>query len=69
MSESLSYSSVKSGLPPGSLVHVGEVHDHEHKITLINYNKATIEKAPSSRLKKFYPINQTIRLPGSSLTD
>jgi len=44
MPESLSYASEKSGLPPGSLVHVGEVHDHEHKITLINYNKTKLEK-------------------------
>ena len=44
MSESLSYASEKSGLPPGSLVHVGEVHAQEHKITLISYNKTRIEK-------------------------
>jgi magnesium transporter len=44
MPESLSYASEKCGLPPGSLVHVGEVHDHEQKITLINYNKTKLEK-------------------------
>jgi magnesium transporter len=42
MPESLSYASKKSGLPPGSLVHVGEVHEHEHKITVISYNPETI---------------------------
>jgi magnesium transporter len=42
MSKSLSYASKKSGLPPGSLVHVGEVHKHEHTITVIDYNKSTL---------------------------
>jgi magnesium transporter len=44
MSESLSFASEKSGLPPGSLVHVGEVHAHEHKITVVNYNKTSVKK-------------------------
>lgn len=44
MSESLSYASEKSGLPPGSLVHVGEVHTHEHSIWMINYNKSGLQK-------------------------
>ncbi|MGR8997770.1 MAG: magnesium/cobalt transporter CorA [Gammaproteobacteria bacterium] len=44
MSESLSSAAEKSGLPPGSLVHVGEVHEHEHKISVLNYNKSTLEK-------------------------
>jgi magnesium transporter len=44
MTESLSNPSEKSGLPPGALVHVGEVHSIEHQITVINYNKSNIEK-------------------------
>jgi magnesium transporter len=44
MYESLSSAAEKSGLPPGSLVHVGEVHEHEHKITAVNYNKSTLKK-------------------------
>jgi magnesium transporter len=44
MSESLSSAAEKSGLPPGSLVHVGEVHKHEHKISVVNYNKSTLDK-------------------------
>ncbi|WP_394753868.1 magnesium/cobalt transporter CorA [Crenothrix sp.] len=44
MSESLSFASEKSGLPPGSLVHVGEVHDYPHSISLINYNGTHLEK-------------------------
>ncbi|MDD5319428.1 MAG: magnesium/cobalt transporter CorA [Methylococcales bacterium] len=44
MFESLSSAAEKSGLPPGSLVHVGEVHKHEHKISVVNYNKSTLKK-------------------------
>jgi hypothetical protein len=44
MIESLSYASEKSGMPPGSLVHVGDVHDHIQSITVINYNASLLEK-------------------------
>jgi magnesium transporter len=49
MVESLSFSSEKIGLPPGSLVHVGEVHDHEHSILMMNFNKSRLEKKSSNR--------------------
>jgi magnesium transporter len=42
MTESASYAAKKSGLPPGSLVHVGDVHGHEQCITVINYNKTIL---------------------------
>ncbi|MBF0233661.1 MAG: magnesium/cobalt transporter CorA [Desulfamplus sp.] len=42
MSDSLSNISEKSGMPPGSLVHVGEIHGPESRISIINYSKATI---------------------------
>jgi magnesium transporter len=44
MNESLSYASEKSGMEPGSLVHVGDVHDHVPSITVINYNASLLEK-------------------------
>jgi magnesium transporter len=44
MSESLSSASKKAGLPPGSLVHVGEVLETEARITIIDYNKDIIEE-------------------------
>ena len=44
MIESLSYASEKSGMPPGSLVHVGEVHDQAQSITVIDYNASRLEK-------------------------
>lgn len=43
MAESLSFASEKSGLPPGSLVHVGKTHDHA-SISVINYNGSHIEE-------------------------
>ncbi len=59
MSESLSSASEKSGLPPGSLVHVGEVHTHEHKITVINYNKSTLEKHTVKSVEELLPYKTT----------
>ncbi|MGR8940842.1 MAG: magnesium/cobalt transporter CorA [Gammaproteobacteria bacterium] len=44
MIESLSYASEKSGMPPGSLVHVGEVHEQPTSIELIHYNASLLEK-------------------------
>jgi magnesium transporter len=55
MSESLSSASEKSGLPPGSLVHVGEVHAHEHKISVINYNKSILEKRTVKSIEELLP--------------
>ncbi|MGZ5076690.1 MAG: magnesium/cobalt transporter CorA [Methylobacter sp.] len=59
MSESLSYSSEKSGLPPGSLVHVGEVHEHEHKITVISYNKSTLVNRTIKNIEELLPYRST----------
>ena len=44
MSESLSSASKKAGLPPGSLVHVGELLETEARITIVDYNKDVIEE-------------------------
>jgi magnesium transporter len=55
MSESLSSAAEKSGLPPGSLVHVGEVHKHEHKISVVNYNKSTLEKHTAKSIEELLP--------------
>ena len=43
MPESLSVMSEKAGLPPGSLVHVGDIHDHDPSITLVQYNSEQVE--------------------------
>jgi magnesium transporter len=39
MSPSLKYASEKKGLRPGSLVHVGDVHQSVTRMTLVNYSK------------------------------
>lgn len=44
MSKSLSSPSHKAGLPPGAIVHVGNVHQADTKISLINYNIDSIEE-------------------------
>ena len=59
MSESLSYASEKSGLPPGSLVHVGEVHEHAHKITVIDYNKSALTRRTIKSIEELLPYKTT----------
>lgn len=44
MNESLNYASEKLGLPPGSLVHVGNVHTMETKMTIVDYSKEDVEE-------------------------
>ncbi len=55
MSKSLSYASEKAGFPPGSLVHVGEVHPHEHSISVINYNKSTFKRQVVKSIAEILP--------------
>ncbi|MEC4750569.1 magnesium/cobalt transporter CorA [Methylomicrobium sp. Wu6] len=55
MIESLSYASEKSGMPPGSLVHVGDVHDHIQSISVINYNASQIEKRTLASVDDILP--------------
>ncbi len=57
MIESLSYASEKSGMPPGSLVHVGDVHDRVHSITMLNYNAALLEKRTLASVDEIPPHN------------
>lgn len=47
--------SVKSGLPPGTLIHIGERSDREIRITIAEYTDKTYEeKAISSLKESFY---------------
>ncbi|WP_174626638.1 magnesium/cobalt transporter CorA [Candidatus Methylobacter favarea] len=46
----------KSGLPPGSLIHVGEVHDHEHRISVVNYNSSAVERYIVNSIKEIPPL-------------
>ena len=45
MSESLSYASAKSGMPPGSLVHVGDVLVDQTTLSVIDYSKDVLQEA------------------------
>jgi magnesium transporter len=44
MSKSLKSSSHKAGLPPGAIIHVGDVHQIDTKISVINYDIHGIEE-------------------------
>ena len=59
MSESLSFASEKSGLPPESLVHVGEVHAHEQKISVVNYNKSTLTRHTVNSIEELLSYKTT----------
>jgi len=59
MSESLSSASKKSGLAPGTLVHVGEVHEHEHSIMMMNYNSTKLEKCTINSIEELLPYKTT----------
>jgi magnesium transporter len=49
----------KSGLAPGTLIHVGEIHDHEHTITLINYNSHSLEQRVIEDIKELSPYKHS----------
>jgi len=44
MPDSLSNISEKAGMPPGSLVHVGNTLEEESRISVIDYNKEKIRE-------------------------
>ena len=53
--------SVKSGLLPGTLVHIGEKIDREIKITVTDYNEALCEEKEINALKEcFYHTDPSI---------
>jgi magnesium transporter len=53
--------SVKSGLPPGTLVHIGEKIDREIKITITDYSEALCEEKEIHDLKEcFYHTDPSI---------
>lgn len=59
LSDSPSYASKKSGLAPGTLIHVGEKHDHEHRITLIDYNENHLEKSEITSIEELLAYRDT----------
>ncbi|MCX7098277.1 MAG: magnesium/cobalt transporter CorA [Methylococcales bacterium] len=55
MPKSRNLASKKSGLPPGSLVHVGKVHPHEQTISVANYNKSSLDKRTVKTIAELLP--------------
>lgn len=54
MIDSLTKSSEKSGLPPGSLVHVGDVLENETRMSVIDYGKEHIEEQQIQSLDEIF---------------
>lgn len=59
MIESFSRVAKKGGLPPGSLVHIGEVHETEVRITIIDYNQDTIEERTVDSIEQILQCRET----------
>ncbi len=61
MTTSLNYPSEKIGLPPGTLVHVGEVHEADTQISLIDYSKEVVEELQIDSIEEIlkYKNNST----------
>jgi magnesium transporter len=50
MAESLNTSSDKIGFPPGSIIHVGDVHQTETRVSVIDYSAEHVEKRQIANL-------------------
>jgi len=48
--------SAKAGLPPGSLVHIGEKKPGKPKITIIDYDKDTFSERETAEVKECFPF-------------
>jgi magnesium transporter len=57
--ESLRFVSKKSGLAPGTLVHVGTVHEHPHSVTVTNYNQHILEKCTINSIEELLHYKTT----------
>lgn len=59
MTASLSRASKKTGLPPGSLVHVGKVHEGESRISIVDYNRQIFTERIAKSLDEILPYRET----------
>jgi magnesium transporter len=62
------------GLPPGSMIHVGEKNSDEIKITVIDYDEKKFEEIEVKNVEECYPYKDTpsvtwINIDGISKTD
>jgi len=51
--------SQKAGLPPGTLVHIGEKKASKVKITLIDYNKETVQERNLEKVEDCFSFKET----------
>jgi len=58
MVESLSSASKKAGLPPGSLVHVGEVLEGETRISVVSYSQQEFEEHTVQSVNELLPYKE-----------
>ena len=56
MTDSLSYTSEKAGMPPGSLVYVGNVLEAESRMSIIDYSKELIEEQDVQSIEEILPF-------------
>ncbi|MHB8841103.1 MAG: magnesium/cobalt transporter CorA [Candidatus Aquicultor sp.] len=66
--------SAKAGLPPGSLVHIGDKKSGEVKITILDYDEHSFSEREATEVKECFPFRDTptvswINLEGIHDTD
>lgn len=59
MSRFIKKSSKKAGLPPGSLVHIGERKTEKPRITIIDYDKAQFQEEEVENIEECFPFKDT----------
>jgi magnesium transporter len=50
--------SKKTGLPPGSLIHIGEKRAEKARITIIDYDEAQFEEKEPTRVEECFPFKE-----------
>ena len=60
--------SKKTGLPPGSMVHVGEKKVEQVKLSVIDYDQDNIEKRDLKNVEEAFPFKDTPTVSWLNLT-
>ena len=50
--------SKKAGLPPGTLVHIGERKEEQIRITLIDYNEQNFQERVVEKVEECFPFKE-----------
>jgi len=59
MPRSIKKISRKAGLPPGTLVHIGEKKAEKVRITVIDYDEARFEEKEVGQIEECFPFKET----------